>query len=58
VVGLPRESEGAREVPAGPTWDHRDLDAVSTRDPVHDLVHGSVTTDDDQQLGAFVDGAA
>jgi len=57
AVDLPRQPERAGEVPAGSARDHRDLDAVAFRDPVHDLVHRSVASDDDQQLSAFVGGA-
>ena len=51
VVG---DAERAREVPAGPAGDHRELDVVALRDAVCHLVHGPVAAHDDQQLGATV----
>ena len=47
-------AERAGEVPAGAARDHRDLDALALRDAVHDLVHGAVAADDDEQLCALV----
>jgi hypothetical protein len=49
-----RDAEGAGEVPARAAGDHGDLDALALRNPVDDLVHGTVAADDDQLLCAFV----
>jgi len=49
-----RDAERAGEVPAGAAGDHGDLDAIALRNPVDDLVYGTVAADDDQPLCAFV----
>ena len=41
-----RDLVPAREVPAGPAGNQRQLDPLATGDAVHDLVHGPVAPDD------------
>ncbi len=53
-VRVVRNAERAGEVPARAAGDHGDLDAFALRDPVHDLVHGTVAADDDEPLCALV----
>ena len=55
VFDLARDPVGADEVPARAARDHRHLGLiVEIGDPVHDLVHGAVPADDDEQLRAAV----
>jgi hypothetical protein len=49
-----RDAERAGEVPACAAGDHGDLDALALRNPVDDLVDGTVAADDDQPLCALV----
>src|SRR5207244_7864651 len=51
-VELVRDPVGAREVDPGPARDYRELDRVDFCDPVHELVHGPVTTHRDDELRA------
>ena len=47
-----RDAERAHEVAAGAAVDDRELDAVDACDAVHDLVHGPVAADCDEQARA------
>ena len=51
VVDLPRDPEGAREVPAGPARDDRDLRlSPEPGEAVRHLVHRAVAADHDEEL--------
>jgi hypothetical protein len=58
AVELVWDPERAHEVAAGPAVNDRQLDALDAGDPVHDLVHGPVAADHDEELGALRRGLA
>jgi hypothetical protein len=54
IVEAAGQPERAREIPARATGDHGQLDLLALCDAVHDLVHGAIAADDDQELGSIV----